>query len=54
MKEATIKDAEESLACDIWNFDYHFAHLIGKKNEYTANRILNAAKYADEIYDPLP
>lgn len=50
MKDATIEDAEKSLSYDDWNFDYHFTGLIAHKNEDSANRILNAAQHADEIY----
>jgi hypothetical protein len=50
MKEATVEDAKKNLAYDHWNFDYHFNGLIAHKNESAANRILNAAKHADEIY----
>lgn len=50
LKEATIEQAVGNLEDDHWNFDYHFTSVIARKNEEAANRILNAAKHADEVY----
>jgi hypothetical protein len=49
-KEVTFEEAEESIQNDPWNFDYNFGPVMFYKTESACNRIINAAKHADEIY----
>jgi len=49
-KDVTIEAAEESLKDDPWDFDYHWSPAMYYKTEDACNRIINAAKHADEIY----
>lgn len=50
MKPATREEAIAELEADHWNFDYHFTNCIGYQSEEAGARILNACKYASELY----